>query len=86
MAALFYRTQVAGPQDYRSRPKYIFCIAAEYCKGTLINRFFPRDVWGGGGFLPYQVSLTLKNIDFLQLIICCWLELDMSSLAGRDGI
>ena len=65
--------------------KISFCIAAEYYKGTLTNRFFLRDVWGREGVLPCHVSLTLKNIDFLQLIICCWLELDMSSRAGRDG-
>ena len=35
---------------------------------------------GEGGRLPCDVSLTPKNLDFSQLIICCWLELDMPSL------
>ena len=41
------------------------------------------DIWGrggGGGRLPRDVSLTPKNLDFSQLIICCWLELDIASL------
>ena len=39
--------------------------------------FFPRNVlwtFGGRGFALRRLS------DFSQLIICCWLELDMSSL------
>ena len=32
------------------------------------------------GISPCDVSLTPKNIYFLQLIICCWLKLDMSLL------
>ena len=36
----------------------------------------PLDVWRGS--LPCDVSLTPKNIEFSQLIICCWLELHMS--------
>ena len=42
----------------------------------------PLDIWGGGGGgrLPRDVSLTPKNLDFSQLIICCWLELNMPSL------
>ena len=32
------------------------------------------------GISSCDVSLTPKNIYFLQLIICCWLELDMSLL------
>ena len=41
-----------------------------------------RHLWGGGGGggLPRDVSLTPKNLDFSQLIICCWLKLDMPSL------
>ena len=30
--------------------------------------------------MPCDVSLTPKNLDFSQLIICGWLELDMPSL------
>ena len=32
------------------------------------------------GISSCDVSLTPKNIYFLQLIICCWLELDMCLL------
>ena len=40
----------------------------------------PIDVWKEG-VLTCDVSLTLKNIYFLQLIICCcWFELGMSSM------
>ena len=41
----------------------------------------PIDVWEEG-VLTSDVSLTPKNIYFLQLIICCccWFELSMSSL------
>ena len=38
----------------------------------------PLDVWGRR--LPCDVSLTPKKLCFSQLIICCWLELDMPSL------
>ena len=35
--------------ELQVQAKISFCIAAEYYKGTLKNRFFPTDVWGGGG-------------------------------------
>ena len=69
-------------------------------KGRLTNLFFPRnvlwtlgkkrplDTWGGGGggeVLPSDVSLTPKNIYFSQLIICCWFDLDTSSLDYMTG-
>ena len=78
------RMQVAGPQDYRStglqvQGKISYCIAAEYYKGTPTNRFFLRDVWGGMGFYLVTFLWLLKKYRFLQLTICCWLELDMSS-------
>ena len=59
------RTQVkrtTRQEDYRSRSKCAridklsfitlmsFCIAAEYYKGRLTNRFFPEGRLGGGGF------------------------------------
>ena len=87
-AALFYRTQDAGRRctGLQVQAKISFCIAAEYYIGTLTNRFFPRDVWGGGGCFTLSRFSDSKKYRFLQLIICCWLELDMSSRAGRDGI
>ena len=36
-------------------------------------------IWGEG-VSPCDLSLTPKNIYFSQLIICCWLELEMSSV------
>ena len=39
----------------------------------------------GEGVLPCDVSLSLKNIDFSQLIICCWLEFDMSLLEVKES-
>ena len=54
-----------------------------WSKGRLTNRFFPKkrplEVWGEG-FCLVTFLWPLTNIDLLQLIICCWLELDMSSL------
>ena len=43
----------------------------------------PIDVWGGG-VLSCDVSLTLKKYRLLQLIICRWFELGMSSLNTID--
>ena len=42
------------------------------------------EVWREG-VLPCDLSLTPKNIDFSQLIIRCWLELDMSSLDATES-
>ena len=43
---------------------------------------------GGGGFVLSCFSDSfsdLKNIDFSQLLICCWLELDISLLDAMES-
>ena len=54
-------------------------IQGRHGTNQLFSEKRPIDVWEEGA-LFCDVSLTPKKYRFLQLIICCWFELGMSSL------